>query len=145
MSPGLEQRVVEAARGWLGTPYHHAADIKGVGVDCAMIIVRVFADLGLIPQFDPRPYPPDWHLHRGAERYLGWVRKYADPVRPGEPIRPGDLVMFRFARAVSHGGIVETIEPETIMIHADRDAGCVERNEVRRWEDRVAGYWRVRA
>ena len=56
----LRQRaaVVAAARAWIGTPYHHMADIKGVGVDCAMLLVRVYCDLGLVEHFDPRPYTP---------------------------------------------------------------------------------------
>ncbi len=36
------QSVVAEARKWLLTPYRHAADIRGVGVDCGMFIVRVF-------------------------------------------------------------------------------------------------------
>src|SRR5271156_6870557 len=62
--------VVVSARAWVGTPYHHMADVKGVGCDCAMLLVRVFCDLGLVEPFDPRPYTRDWHLHRGEERYL---------------------------------------------------------------------------
>ena len=63
--------VVAEARSWIGTPYHLGADVKGAGVDCAMILVRVFCDLGLVAPFDPRPYSNDWHLHRGEEVYLG--------------------------------------------------------------------------
>ncbi len=65
--------VVAAARAWIGTPYHHMADIKGVGVDCAMLLVRVYCDLGLVERFDPRPYTQDWMLHRNEERYLGFL------------------------------------------------------------------------
>ena len=145
MTPENEQRVVEAARTWLRTPYHHAADIMGLGVDCGMILVRVFCDLALVPPVDPRPYPPDWHLHRDGERYLGWLTQYADRVPDGEPPRPGDVALFRFARAASHGGIVETVEGDPVMIHADRDAGEVCRMEIRRWDDRFVGFYRVRA
>ena len=54
----LRQRIVEEARSWLGTPYHHQAMVKGAGVDCAMILVAVYRAVGLIPAgFDPRPYP----------------------------------------------------------------------------------------
>ena len=56
--------VVAAARAWIGTPYHHMADIKGVGVDCAMLLVRVYCDLGLVEPFDPRPYTQDWMMHQ---------------------------------------------------------------------------------
>ena len=65
--------VVAEARSWIGTPYHHAADVKGHGVDCAMLLVRVYCDLGLIEPFDPRPYTRDWFLHRSEERYLGFL------------------------------------------------------------------------
>ncbi len=70
-----EQRaaVVAEARSWIGTRYHNCADVKGAGVDCGMLLVRVFVDTGLCQPFDPRPYPPDWHLHRSEEKYLGFL------------------------------------------------------------------------
>lgn len=130
--------IVAEALSWVNTPYHHAADVKGVGVDCAMLPVRVFVGLGLVPTFDPRPYPHDWMLHRDDERYLGWVERFADRVEEGAP---GDLVLFRVGRCLAHGGIV--IEPG-VMVHADLHAGRVERCDIRRWADRIGGYWRIR-
>jgi NlpC/P60 family putative phage cell wall peptidase len=124
-------RVVEAARAWLGTPYHHAADIKGVGVDCAMILVRVFCDLGLVAPFDPRPYVKDWMLHRGEERYLGFL---IDHSREIEAPEPGDVMLFRVGRCYAHGGIVTKADPLTI-IHAFAPAGRVVEDEVRRAAD----------
>ena len=40
-----EQRdlIVEETKSWLRTPYHHQGAIKGVGVDCAMILIKVFS------------------------------------------------------------------------------------------------------
>jgi NlpC/P60 family putative phage cell wall peptidase len=137
-----QQLILTEARKWLGTPYHHAGDVLGVGVDCAMLLVRVFCDSGLVPCLDPRPYPPDWHLHRSEERFLSWVTDYADKV---DSPQPGDVPLFRFGRALSHGGIIESVIEEPYMIHANMDVGCVERAEVRRWEDRLVGYWRVRS
>jgi cell wall-associated NlpC family hydrolase len=106
--------VVAEARAWCGTPYHHLGDVKGAGVDCAMLIVRVYCDLGLVPPFDPRPYPPDWHLHRSEERYLGFVFERAR--RVAEP-REGDVMVMRYGRAFAHGGIVTRLDPLTI-VHA---------------------------
>lgn len=116
-----EQRaaVVAEARTWLGTPYHHAAGVKRAGVDCAFLLIRVYAAVGLIETFDPRPYPADWHLHRDQERYLGWVHQYARPVPA--PL-PGDIVLFKFGRCVSHGAIV--VDWPTV-IHAYRSEGVV--------------------
>ena len=131
--------IVAEAESWLNTPYHHAADIKGVGVDCAMLPVCVYHALGLIPRIDPRPYPHDWMLHRSEERYLGWVEKFAARVDAPEP---GDLVLFRVGRCLAHGGIVISTD---LMIHADLHARRVEHCEIRRWADRLGGYWRIRS
>jgi cell wall-associated NlpC family hydrolase len=119
-------RVVAAARSWIGTPYHNCADVKGVGVDCGMLLVRVFVDTQLCPAFDPRPYPPDWHLHRGEERYLGFLLDYCrEVVAP----KPGDVMMLRYGRCYSHGGIVTKAKPLTI-VHAFHPARRVLEEEV---------------
>lgn len=111
--------VVSAAMEWVGTPYHHLGDVKGVGVDCAMFLVRVFVDSGLVPPFDPRPYPTDWHLHRGEERYLGAVLDRAHEVeQPG----PGDIVLYQFGRTLSHSALVTTWPR---VIHAQVRVGCI--------------------
>ena len=34
MKPADPVRVVAAARGWRGTPYHDQASLRGVGCDC---------------------------------------------------------------------------------------------------------------
>ncbi len=121
-------RVVDAARTWLGTPYHHAADVRGVGVDCAMILVRVFCDLGLVAPFDPRPYTKDWMLHRDEERYLGFLLARARQVEQPEP---GDVMLFRVGRCYAHGAIVTRAAPLTI-VHAFAPARCVLEDEVAR-------------
>lgn len=99
----LRKRIVEEAYSWLGTPYHHQAMVKGAGVDCAMILVAIYREAGLLPaDFDPRPYPQDWHLHRDEERYLGWVLKVCHET--GAP-QPGDVVVWKFGRTFSHGAV----------------------------------------
>lgn len=123
--------IVAAARAWIGTPYHACADIKDVGVDCGMLIVRVFVDTGACPPFDPRPYPPDWHLHRSEERYLGFVHANCRERDAGEAVLPGDILVFRFGRCWAHGGIVTIAEPLTI-VHAFSPAGCVLEEDVSR-------------
>lgn len=113
------QAVVDEARSWLRTPYHHQGFVKSAGVDCAFLLSKVYHACGLLPDIDPRPYPPDWHLHRSDERYLGWVERYATPVQVA---CPGDAALFRFGRCISHGAIV--IE-WPIVIHAYIGDGVV--------------------
>jgi cell wall-associated NlpC family hydrolase len=118
-----EQRtaVIAEARSWIGTPYHHAADVKKHGVDCAMLLVRVYANVGLIENFDPRPYTRDWFLHRSEERYLGFLFDRAYEVRePGI----GDVIVFKIGRCFAHAGIVSRVAP-LAMIHAFAPTRCV--------------------
>src|SRR6516165_5996133 len=119
MSPSeLCQRssVVSEVRRWLKTPYHPQGDIIGAGVDCGMLLVRVFVDTGLCEPFDPRPYPQDWMLHRSEEKYLGFILDRAQEVE--EP-RRGDIMVWRYGRCYSHGAIVTGVRPLTI-VHAYR-------------------------
>jgi cell wall-associated NlpC family hydrolase len=122
------EKIVLEARSWVRTPYHCQGDIKGAGVDCGMLLVRVFVDCCLVPPFDPRPYANDWYLHRSEERYLGFVfdraKEVADPL-------PGDVMVFRYGRCYSHGGIVTGNSPLTI-VHAYQPARCVLEEEVAR-------------
>ena len=91
----MREKIIAEARSWIGTPYHNCADVKGVGVDCGMLIVRVFVDLGLVPPFDPRPYPRDWHMHNSdEERYLNLVLPRARR-RDGSDPRRRDAVARR--------------------------------------------------
>lgn len=119
--------VVSAAKDWLHTPWHHAADVKGLkgGVDCGMMLVRVYCDLGLAPLFDPRPYEQFWFLHQTEEKYLKWIERYCERV---DVASPGDIQMYRFGRTIAHGAIV--IDDE-LMIHAYAPAGQVEIRERR--------------
>lgn len=106
-SPGeaaARQKFVSEARTWLGTPFRDQADVKGGGVDCAMLLVRAAVDSGLVAPFDPRPYPPQWHLHRSEERFLAIVSRLGTEVSRA-PI-PGDVIVYRVGRCFSHGGIV---------------------------------------
>jgi NlpC/P60 family putative phage cell wall peptidase len=130
---------VTEARTWLGTPYHHQGRVRGVGTDCAMLLAEVYHAAGLIPYIDPRPYPQDWHLHRGEERYLGWLERYADQV---DSPQPGDVALYRFGRTRSHGAIV--VEWPTI-IHAYIGQGVVLADGTKGdLAGRLTGFWRVR-
>lgn len=97
------QRVIAEAKTWLGTPYHHHAAVKGAGVDCAQILIEVYADAGLTERVDVGAYPIDWASHRSEERYISWVEKYAKRV---DTPQPGDIAMWRFGRCFSHAAIV---------------------------------------
>jgi cell wall-associated NlpC family hydrolase len=110
-----EQRaaLVAEARTWLGTPFRDQGDVKGKNgaVDCAMLLVRSAQPAGLIDAaFDPRPYPPQWHLHRDEERFLKVIADIIAARGEGTEVTrspiPGDVIVYRVGRCFSHGGIV---------------------------------------
>ena len=103
--------VVQEALSWEGTPYHHHARIKGVGVDCAQLPAAVYEAVGLIPHVAPR-YSEQWMMSRDEELYLSYVFPYAKEISR-EEVAPGDFAIWKYGRTFSHGAIV--IEPPVIL------------------------------
>jgi cell wall-associated NlpC family hydrolase len=121
MGAGQRAAVVAEAMTWLRTPWMHRGRLKGVGVDCAQFVVKVYANSGVIEDFDTGEYPRDWHIHKDEERFLSFVPAFAREIGEGE-VGPGDLVLCRIGRVYSHGVIV-TAWPQGI--HAAVNAGMV--------------------
>ena len=104
MTIDLRAAVVAEAQSWIGTPFHHAARVKGDGVDCLMLLAEVYERAGVRGHIEPPFYVPDWHLHRDAERYMEGLLPYAREI--AAPPGAGDVALFRFGRTFSHGAIV---------------------------------------
>lgn len=112
--------VCTLARQWLGTPWHHKARIRGVGVDCAQLLIAVYAQAGVIEDFDPGDYAIDHMMHSDQEVFRGWCERYG---RPTDTPAPGDVAIWKFGRCYSHGGIVVAWPGR--VIHAFRPFGEV--------------------
>lgn len=106
MTAEQQARIVEVARSWLGTPFHYAARVKGVGVDCGNLLAAIYIEAGLLPaEFPIDAPPPGWHLHTQDERYLRLIMRYA--VRVASPWEAGDVLVYRGRRwpSAGHAGI----------------------------------------
>ena len=87
-------RIVAAARGWLGTPYHHQASERGVGADCLGLVRGVWRDLyGTNPEAPPA-YTRDWAEAAGAETLLAAATRHLAAVDVAAA-REGDVIVFR--------------------------------------------------
>lgn len=122
--------VVAEALSWKGTPWHHMARLKGVGVDCAQFPAAVYEAAGLIAHVEP-DYPQQWMMHRERELFVEWVEKVGGREIERAAILPGDLGLWKFGRTFSHGGIFISQEQ---IIHAMVRAG-VQVDEVDRHVD----------
>jgi cell wall-associated NlpC family hydrolase len=117
----IRQAIIDEAKTWAGTPWHHEGRVKYAGVDCGMFLLEVYEKVGLIPHIRPDHYNMDFMCHRSEEWFLETILQYADEIAD-PPYLPGDVIMFQQGRLYSHSGII--IEwPE--IIHACAQAQCV--------------------
>lgn len=131
----MREQIVVSAVSWLETPYHHHARVKGVGIDCAQLLVAIALDLGLLnerqAQLVPN-YPPEWHLHNREEHLLEYL-ELMGCVETDKPAM-GDIMCFKFGRTCSHVGVMVN---DHQFIHACLKSGKVVVNSLNGdWETR---------
>ena len=127
--------IVRAARGYIGTPYHHQAALAGAGCDCLGLIRGVWRDLYGVEPEQPPPYTPDWGETGGAEHMLEAAGRHMRPV-PLAEADAGDVLIFRLRPGLvaKHAAI---LTGRTSMIHAQ--------SEDRVREVTMNGWWSRRA
>lgn len=131
------QEVMDEARSWLNTPWLHQGRLKGVGVDCAGLIVGVGSALGLT-SFDTTAYGrvPD------GVRLKSLCDAYLVPVKRAE-MAPGMVVLCRFTILPQHLAIVGDSGAPLSLIHAyGRARKCVEHGMDDVWADRILNVYR---
>lgn len=127
------ETIVEIARTWVGTPYHHQASIRGVGCDCLGLIRGVWRELyGDEPRVDT--YSPSWGNVGADARLLAAAQEHLTSV---DTLTPGHVVILyvRHARSPKHCAI---ISGDDMMIHAYSGKGVVE-NTLGYWRNQIAG------
>ncbi len=86
--------IVALARGWLGTPYHHQASLKGVGCDCLGLIRGVYAEACGTQAETPPPYSHDWAEASARETMIEAAGRHMAPVDL-HAAEAGDVLIFR--------------------------------------------------
>jgi len=143
MKAQTRYEIVQRARGWIGTPYHHQASLRGVGCDCLGLIRGIWRDLhGREPEAFA-PYTADWGEVARDETLLAAAHRHlvmGDPVHGGfsDALHAGDVVVFRMRRGAiaKHVGLVGA--PDT-LIHAQENVGVVEVPMGAWWRRRIVG------
>lgn len=128
--------IVAAARGWLGTPYHHQASVKGAGSDCLGLIRGIWRELyGPEPEAMP-PYTRDWGSATGAETLLAAACRHLVKLVDERTAGPGDVLVFRMrdGGVAKHAGI---LTGPSCLVHAQEGLGVVEIALGRWWRRRV--------
>lgn len=133
-------RIVEIARGWIGTPYHHQASCKGIGADCLGLVRGVYRDVMGRDADVTANYTRDWAEASGVETMLAGARSHLYQIDVRE-MQPGDVIVFRLRQGfvAKHAAIVTT--PET-MIHAMEGCAVSEVALSPWWRRHIAGAFR---
>jgi len=123
MTGANADRVIAAARLWLGSPYVHQASVLGAGCDCLGLARGVWRELHGEEPLIPPPYTRDWGEAGGEEVLAEAARRFLLEIPLKEAV-PGALILFRMARnaPAKHCGIRST----TGLIHAYEGAGVIE-------------------
>lgn len=111
--------IVDAARGWIGTPYLHQASLRGAGCDCLGLLRGVWRQcLGAEPTPVPA-YTADWSEASQREDLLNAARKWLRPKDLADEMA-GDVLLFRMRSGASakHLGIVARVGAMASFIHA---------------------------
>ena len=134
--PADPRSVIAAARGWLGTPYHDQASVKGVGCDCLGLARGIWREVVGSETLPVPPYSRDWG-EIGSREVLaenaGRVMIRIDPAEAG----PGAVVLFRMRAGaiVKHVGI---LTGEGTFVHSYERLGVIEEPLTIAWRRRIA-------
>lgn len=131
-------QVVEAARAWLGTPWHHQGR-STAGVDCAGVCIKVAHALGE-SAFDVA----DYGRYPNNDRMRELLREHCTE-RFGEPL-PGMIALMAFSTEPRHMGIIAPYPYGGVsIVHALARAGKVTEHRLSpEWRRRVVGLFDYR-
>ncbi len=132
--------IVAAARGWIGTPYHHQASLKSVGADCLGLVRGVWREIYGHDAETPPPYAPDWAETGQDEAMLQAARRHLIEIAI-EDRAAGDAVIFRMKRGATakHAAI---LSGRDTMIHAMEGVAVAEVALSAWWRRRIAAVFR---
>lgn len=90
------QDVINEARTWMGTRFHHQGRLKGVGVDCIGILSGTLQVLNLL-KYDNINYTKD----PDSDKLVSICDKYLIKI-PIEEAKPGDVLLMSWRRGPQH-------------------------------------------
>ena len=112
--------IVQQARTWIGTPFHHQARLKGKGCDCLGLIVGVVDELGLrdkhgqpLAGYDEVTYSKEPDGAYLSEKLTALL----DEVPIGEA-QAGDLALFKVRDNPQHMAFLTDYENTLGMVHS---------------------------
>lgn len=134
--PADSAMVIATARGWLGTPYHDQASIRGVGCDCLGLARGVWREVVGSETLPVPPYSRDWGEIGSSEVLADGAAQVMIRIDPADA-GPGAVVLFRMRAGaiVKHVGILTGSDS---FIHSYEQLGVIEEPLTTAWRRRIA-------
>lgn len=145
-------RIIEEARSWIGTPFHHQGRLKGVGVDCLGLVLGVMKELGLtthyrdrynkrlpFTKFDITNYsrePDGRTLKRSLDLLI-------DPINDVNTIQPGDIALFFVKERPQHLGIIGNHNGLSVIHALEASRYVAEHTLNQTWCSRLVALYRI--
>lgn len=136
------KQIVKTARTYIETPFKHQGRKKGIGIDCAGLIIQVAKELEYFSDDVITVYSrlPDGHtVKERCEKFLERLRNKND-------MQAGDVVLMRLGKFPQHVGILGNSSqyPFTIIHAYGPYKKVVEHRLDEKWERRIIAVYRYR-
>ncbi|MDA0307505.1 MAG: NlpC/P60 family protein [Proteobacteria bacterium] len=128
-----EQQIIEQARTWLGTKYHHQGRLKKSargfgGVDCIGLVIGIIDELGIQDGDENSLVAADetnYSMYPEQGRLVSSIQKHLREV-PKEQMRVGDVLLFKTFKDPQHVGLLSEYPSGGVgLIHCNSSAGKV--------------------
>ena len=128
----FNDRVVAAARGWVGTSYHHQQSSKGHGADCLGLVRGVWREVcGEEREIVPN-YGSSWKSGQ-ADLLISALRRNLEPVAE---IKAGRVLAFRYRQGLPVHHVAIATSAQT-MIHAYHQRAVFEVEIIPFWKRKL--------
>lgn len=146
--------IVNQARTWLGTKYHHQGRLKksssgNGGVDCIGLVIGVIDELAIcdnkgcvLSKYDQTGYS----MHPEGSRLPETMEAHLDIIHYTE-MQPGDILLFKFWNEPQHVGILSQYPTGGMgFIHCNSTSGSVvEQPLTKTWSRLITHVYRFKS
>lgn len=132
-----KEKLVNSAREWLNTKWHHNQCVKNVGVDCINFLYASGIEAGLTLSPIPEVY--------GRIAYSDGIKSYLNQhfhLKQYNEIELGDILLFQFSGYNNHVAIATSFNT---MIHASASHEKVVEHSIDGiWRRMLKGVWMIK-
>jgi NlpC/P60 family putative phage cell wall peptidase len=140
----IRKAIIEEARSWIGTPFRHQCNLKGVGVDCVGLI------LGVGEKFDFKIEPHLWEPYANyaklpnPSKMKRALNQFMKQCFNKEEALVGDIMFLEWRHELPmHLAFLSELNGRKTLIHALSEIGkVVEHSYTELWQDRATSAWR---